>query len=95
MKLYLVIVFELAAALLVWSCFCRAAFTHKRNTRRPIRWTFTLLAIMACTCFFAPILWHYEPDGVSAGLAGVLALTQLVTNHYWRQGVPPQFKEPS
>jgi hypothetical protein len=90
MTLYLLVLFELAAVLLIVACFCRATHTHKGNTKRPIRWIFSLLGVMACVSFLAP--WFgYEPDGLATGLLSVLTLTQLVTSHYWHAGVPPQF----
>ncbi len=95
MKLFLLVLFLAFSVLLLASCFCRATHTHKGNTRRPVRWTFTAQGVLACICCFAPC-YGYEPDGLATGLVGVLALTQVVTSHYWRQGVPRQFrKEPS
>ena len=92
MTLFLLCVFQVSALLLVGSCICRAYHTHKGNTRRPVRWTFSALSVVACLSLFGP--WFgYEPDGVSTALIGVLTLTQLVTSHYWRAGVPRQFSQ--
>lgn len=84
-------VWEVLAAALFYSCFCRAAFTNKRNTRRDVRWVFTYLGVMSLLCVLAP-LWGYEPDGFTTALLGAIALVQLVTAHHWRRGVPAQFR---
>lgn len=93
MSLFLLGLFQLSAGVLLYSCFSRASFTSKANTRRPIRWVFTILGVMACVCLFAPWLTDYEPDGMAAALVAQLALTQLVTSHFWHAGVPPQFQK--
>jgi hypothetical protein len=83
--------FEAFSIATFWSCFCRAAHTDKRNTRRDVRWAFTLLGVAAILCAVAP-LFHYQPDGISVLLAGAIAVVQLVTSHHWRHGVPVRFR---
>lgn len=82
---------EAAAAALVWSCFCRAAYTHKGNTRRDVRWAFQGLGVLAVICLAAP-LYGYEPDGMAIALLVWVAIMQIVTAHHWRAGVPKQFR---
>ena len=89
------VLFEIFLLLVVYSCFCRATHTSKANTRRPIRWTFSALGAVAVFSALGPLVADYQPDGVATALAGVLCLSQLVTNHYWRNGVPAPFKETS
>lgn len=93
MSLFVLAVFELSAILLVYSCFCRAAHTNTRNTRRDVRWAFALLGVMGSLCLFAPLLGDYQPDGLTAALLGAMALIQLVSAYHWRRGVPPAFRK--
>ncbi len=96
MKLAVLILFQVFGAALLWSCFSRLTFTSKRNTKRAVRWTFTALAVVAAVCLAAPWFADYQPDAMATALLGISALTQLVTAHYWRAGVPRQFqKEPA
>ncbi len=89
------LLFEIYALALLLSCFCRLALTRKSNTVRAVRWTFTALSIVAACCVAAPWLTGYQPDAMATALVGVIALTQIVTSHHWRKGVPAQFlKEP-
>jgi hypothetical protein len=87
------ILYAVFSAALFWSCLCRLRHTCKRNTQRAVRWVFTALTVMALVCLCAPLLWHYEPDRMATALLGLLAMTQIVTSHFWRQGVPPQFRK--
>lgn len=93
MNVFLHALFLLSAAVLVFACFCRFVHTDKTNTVRPIRWVFAILSVVACVCLFAPLLGHYQPDGIATALVTVLALTQVVTSHYWRAGVPQPFRK--
>lgn len=77
---------------LVYSCFCRASFTSKANTRRDIRWAFTCLGVVSLMCVLGP-LWGYAPDGLSVALIGAMAVVQLTTALHWRQGVPEKFRK--
>jgi hypothetical protein len=87
------VLWEVAAWALVYSCFCRAAFTNKRNTRRDVRWAFSLLGVMALLSVFLPF-WGYNPDGFTVALLVVITLVQLTTAHHWRNGVPAKFRRP-
>lgn len=91
MTLATLIVFEVFALVLFWSCFGRLAHTCKCNTKRPVRWVFTALCIMGVLCAVAPWLTDYQPDALTTALLTAAALAQVVTSHYWRQGVPAQF----
>lgn len=93
MSLFIFILFQVFAALLVYSCFCRASFTNKGNTLRPVRWTFSMLGVVACFALFGPWITTYEPDGFATALLGAITLTQMVTSHYWRAGVPQRFRK--
>lgn len=85
-----VALFEGFSFAVFWSCFCRAAHTSKANTKRDIRWAFTLLGVVSIVCMVAP-LWGYHPDLVSVLLAGSTAIVQTVTAYHWRRGVPARF----
>jgi hypothetical protein len=86
--------FEAFAALIFWSCFCRASHTSKANTKRDVRWAFTLLGVVSIVCIVAPF-FGYVPDLISIALVGSTAMVQLATSYHWRRGVPVQFrKEP-
>lgn len=86
------IVWEVFAWALVYSCFCRASHTSKRNTRRDIRWAFTYLGVMSLLCALAPF-WGYAPDGFTVALLGAITVVQLTTAYHWRHGVPAQFRK--
>ena len=87
--------FEAFALALFYSCFCRALFTSKKNTRRDIRWAFTYLGVISLVCVLAPF-WGDEPDGITIALIGAIAVVQLTTAYHWRRGVPDKFrKDPS
>lgn len=92
MQLLRLVLFELFAIALFWSCFCRSSHTHKGNTLRAVRWAFTLLGLVSMVCIVLPPLYGYEPDGVDVMLLSAMAVTQLVTAHYWRAGVPEPFQ---
>ena len=83
--------FEAFSITTFWSCFCRAAHTSKTNSKRDIRWAFTLLGIVSILCIAAP-LYEWRPDAIAVLLAGAIASVQVVTSHHWRAGVPKQFQ---
>lgn len=83
---------EASALALVYSCFCRATYTSKANTKRDIRWAFTLLGVMGLLSVMAPF-WGYDPDGFTVALLVVITLVQITTAHHWRRGVPAQFRK--
>lgn len=85
------VVWELSALALFYSCFCRASFTSKANTKRDIRWAFTFLGVMALVSVLAPF-WGYDPDGFTTALLTAIAVVQLTTAHHWRKGVPDAFR---
>ncbi|MEO8021056.1 hypothetical protein [Polaromonas sp.] len=92
MKQYLLYVYLAFALALLVTCFCRLAYTSKRNTKRPVRWAFTFLAVFALTCLFSPF-WGYEPGLLlTVGVAAMFCV-QFVTAHYWRRGLPNAFRE--
>lgn len=84
-------IWEVAALALFYSCFCRASFTSKANTRRDIRWSFTFLGVMSLLAVLAP-LYGYDPDGFTVSLLVCMTVVQLTTAHHWRGGVPAQFR---
>lgn len=86
------VIWEALALALVYSCFCRASFTNKANTKRDVRWSFTYLGVMAVLSVLAPF-WGYDPDGFTVALLGALTVVQLTTAHHWRNGVPVQFRK--
>lgn len=84
------------AAALLWTSFCRASITSKRNTVAPVRWAFSVLMAAAVVALVAPYAWAYEPDYVSVLLLLGIASVQVATAAYWGNGVPESFrpKEP-
>jgi len=91
MKVLLWIHTALAAALL-WSCFCRASVTSKRNTVAPVRWAFALLMAAAVVAFVAPYVWAWTPNYVSVLLLAGITAVQVTTAAYWGNGVPESFR---
>lgn len=85
------VIWEALALALLYSCFCRASFTSKANTKRDVRWAFTYLGVMAVLAVLAPF-WGYDPDAFTVALLGALTVVQLTTAHHWRNGVPAQFR---
>ncbi len=85
-------VHTLLAATLLWSSFCRASITSKRNTVAPVRWAFSLLMAAAVVALVAPFVWGYQPDYVSVLLLAGIAAVQVSTAAYWRDGVPESFR---
>ena len=90
MTLFLLHTF-LASALL-WTSFCRASITSKRNTVAPVRWAFSLLMAAAVVALVAPFAWDYQPDYVSVSLLAGIAAVQVTTAAYWGNGVPESFR---
>jgi len=88
----LLLLYEVFALALLYSCFCRATHTTKANTRRDVRWAFTLLGVTAVVATLAP-LFGFVPDGMETALLGAIAILQLVTAHHWRAGVPAPFRK--
>lgn len=84
--------FEAFSLLTFYTCFCRSAHTSKANTKRDVRWAFTLLGVVSILCIVAP-LWGYQPDLISLLLAASAAIVQVVTSHHWRRGVPLPFRK--
>ena len=87
----LLALYEAFAIALLYSCFCRAAHTSKANTRRDVRWAFTVTGVVAVLAVIAPAYGH-EPDRLEVALLGAFAIVQLVTAHHWRAGVPAAFR---
>lgn len=88
----LLALYEAFACALLWSCFCRATYTSKANTRRDVRWAFSLLGFAALVATLGP-LFGYEPDEMATLLLGAVAATQIVTAHHWHAGVPEPFQK--
>lgn len=82
----------LLAATLLWTSFCRASITSKRNTVAPVRWAFSALMAAAVLALVAPYVWDYEPDYVSVALLAGIAAVQVATAAYWGNGVPESFR---
>jgi hypothetical protein len=85
-------IWEALALALFYSCFCRASYTSKANTKRDIRWAFTFLGVMALLSVFAPF-WGYDPDGFTVALLGAITVVQLATARHWRAGIPAPFRK--
>lgn len=82
----------LLAAALLWTSFCRASITSKRNTVAPVRWAFSVLMGASVVSLVAPYAWDYQPDYVSVLLLAGIAAVQISTAAYWRDGVPESFR---
>lgn len=83
------------AAALVWSCVCRFTHTSKTNTRAPIRWAFSALAVYAAVSLFAPYASDWMPDAMSVLALAAITAVQVVTSFFWRHGVPVRFRSDS
>lgn len=75
-----------------YSCFCRQARMTKHNTRRDIRWVFTMLGVVSIIAIFAPLYGHV-PDPIELMLLAAVACVQVATAHHWQMGIPPHFLE--
>lgn len=82
----------LLAATLLWTSFCRASITSKRNTVAPVRWAFAVLMAAAVVALMAPYVWGYQPDYMSVTLLAGIASVQVTTASYWKDGVPQHFR---
>jgi hypothetical protein len=80
------------AMTIFYTCFCRQARMNKRNTRRDIRWVFTMLGVVSIIVLLAPFYGH-EADPIEVLLLGAFACVQVATAYHWRAGVPVQFAE--
>lgn len=85
-------------AAIFWSCLCRQARSTQHTTRPQIRAAFWLLSVASLTLGIAPwaqLLWPEWP-AYSVTWPGLLmllavALVQMTTAHFWREGVPASF----
>jgi predicted membrane channel-forming protein YqfA (hemolysin III family) len=85
------VLFEVFAWSVFWTCLCRATHMSKRTTVRAIRWAFVALGVASVLAGAAP-LFGYDPDGVVTMLAGAVAIVQAATAYHWRHGVPVPFR---
>lgn len=83
--------YEAFLATLFYTTFCRATHMSKGSTKRDIRWSFTLLGIVAIVGMVAPLYGH-DPDPLEICFLGAICIVQVVTAHHWRRGVPPPFR---
>lgn len=89
----IVLVHELLCVALFYSVFFRAVQTCEK-VRANVRFAFFCLGLVACGGMAAPIAWSFVPDLFSLALLAGVALVQLVTTYYWRNGVPDRFYKP-
>jgi hypothetical protein len=87
------VVHEVLAGLLFWSCFCRAVKMSKR-THNAVRLAFWAESIAAVVVVFAP-LRGWQPDAITNILLIGVTTVQLVTAYYWQHGVPAPFQKPA
>lgn len=85
------LVHELLAMALLWSCFCRAAMLSS-SARLDIRLAFWMLGTTAVWVLFYPLIWPWQPDAVSLALLLSIVVVQFVTSFHWKGGVPRAFK---
>ena len=89
----LLIIHEILALALLYSCFCRAVKTGE-TTRPDVLVVFWLLGVASVVNVFAPIVWpKWAPDAASLSLLAATLLVQLVMAKDWRHGVPHQLKK--
>lgn len=88
----LLVIHTALAAALLWSSFCRASITSKRNTVAPVRWAFSVLMSAAVGALVAPYVWAYQPDYMSVTLLTGITAVQVATAAYWGDGVPESFR---
>lgn len=86
----MILIHEFLAAVLLYSCFCRAVRMSKR-THQAIRLAFWAESIAAVIAFFAPFT-GWQPDSVTMALLLGGTSVQLVTALFWIDGVPVHFQ---
>ena len=89
----LLVLHEVLCLVVLWSVFCRAVQSTAR-VRVAIRASFVFLGLVASAGLVAPLAWGMHPGWFSMALLAAIALVQIVTAHYWRNGVPPRFYKP-
>lgn len=84
------IVHELLAIALFYTCFCRAVKTN-RTVKRDVLAAFWILGMVSCIAMFAPLAFGWRPDLMSIALLGSVVIVQIVTSAHWRDGIPKEF----
>ena len=80
---------ELLAASLLYSVFCRLVKTRK-TTRLDVRLSIMALGLAALLCIGAP-LYGWQPDSVTLVLLASMVQIQWVAARHWAHGVPDSF----
>lgn len=93
MKDAMLIAHELLCLVLIFTVFCRAVRMNS-SVRVDVRLAFFLLGAVACVGVPAPWVWGFNPNAFALMLMAVIALVQIVTSRYWRNGVPLSFYRP-
>jgi len=89
----LLVMHEALCLVVLWSVFCRAVQSTSR-VRVAVRASFVALGLVASAGLVAPLAWGLQPGWFSMALLAAIALVQIVTAHYWRNGVPARFYRP-
>jgi hypothetical protein len=86
----LLITHEILAAMLFYTCFCRAVKTNG-TVRVDVLIALWFLGIVSCVSMFAPMAFGWEPDLMSVMLLLGMVIVQVVTAAHWRDGIPKEF----
>lgn len=86
----LLIAHEILAAILFYTCFCRAVKMNGR-VRKDVLAAFWILGIVSSIAIFAPMAFGWEPDCMSVVLLLAVVIVQIVTSAHWRDGIPKEF----
>lgn len=90
----LLILHELACAVLLWGVFCRFTKSSPR-VLLSVRLVFWLLGIAACAAIVAPLMWGDDVHPASLALEWAFVAVQVVTAQHWRNGAPDVFVKPA
>ena len=87
-----VVIHELLAGVLFYTCFCRAVHMDAESTDYGILGAFYLLGLSSVVMIAAPIVSSWRPSIPSIFLMLAVIVVQIVTSRYWHAGVPEQFQ---
>jgi len=83
--------FVVACAVIAYSGFCRLVYVDL-STQFFIRLAVYVLTVAATAALSGVLLWGYEPGWPAVSLALAVAVLQLATARFWRDGVPHLYR---
>ena len=86
----LLIAHEILAAMLFYTCFCRAVKTNG-TVRKDVLVALWFLGSVSSISMFAPLAFGWEPDCMSVLLLLSMVIVQVVTAAHLRYGIPKEF----